>query len=196
MASRRNNTSRTNWALVGVSIIVAIGLLQYQPFHDFLFGLGSWGYLGIFIAGIFFAFTFTISTAIVVLLLFSQTIPAWEIGLIAGFGATVGDFFIFKFIKDHLIERASNLLRKFRKSPLTQVAKTRYFKWTLPILGAIIIASPFPDEIGMALLGIAKVKTYQFMILSFVLNVIGITLIAAAAGIAQIALSGRLIHFA
>jgi len=179
----QNAAPRTNWALVGISIIVAIGLAQYQPFQDFLLGLGDWGYLGVFVAGIFFAFTFTISTAIVVLLLFGQTIPAWEIGLIAGLGATVGDFFIYKFIKDHLIERASNLLKKFRKFPLTEIAKTKYFKWTLPILGALIIASPFPDEIGMTLLGIAKVKTYQFMILSFVLNVIGITLVAMAAAV-------------
>lgn len=172
---------RTNWALVGVSLIVAYGLSQFEPFHNFIQGLGEWGYIGIFIVGFFFAFTFTVSIAIVAILLFAQVFPIWEIALVAGFGATVGDFFILKFIKDHLIERAKNLLRRFRKSPLTEVAKTKYFKWTLPILGAIIIASPFPDELGMALLGMAKVKTCQFIILTLVLNVIGITLVAWAA---------------
>lgn len=183
MASKEKITHRTNWALVVISVIVAIGLAQFQPFHDLILGLGNWGYLGVFIAGILFAFTFTISTAVVVLLLFAQTMSALEIGLIAGLGATVGDFFIFQFIKDHLIERAKGLLARFRKYPLTEVAKTKYFKWTLPILGALIIASPFPDEIGMALLGIAKVKTYQFMILVSMLNIIGITLVAMAAAV-------------
>lgn len=172
---------QTNWGLVAVSIAVAYWLSQFQPFHDFLFGLGEWGIIGLFIIGFFFAFTFTISTAVVALLLFGQVMPAWEIGLVAAFGATLGDIFIYSFIRQHIVAHATKFLARFRKAPLSEVAKTRYFKWTLPVLGALIIASPFPDELGMTLLGMAKVKTWQFVILSFVLNAVGITLVALAA---------------
>lgn len=180
MKSETDSLPRTNWALVIVSIVIAYGLAQYEPFHNFLLNLGDWGLIGLLIIGFFFAFTFTISTAVVALLVFGQILPAWEIGLIAAIGATLGDFLIYNFIRRHIVYHASKLLARFRKSPLVEMAKTTYFKWTLPILGAIIIASPFPDELGMTLLGIAKVKVWQFMILSFALNVVGITLVAMA----------------
>ena len=48
------------------------------------------------------------------------------------------------------------------------------------MIGAIIIASPFPDEIGVSLMGISKMKTYQFILISFLLNAIGIFLVVSA----------------
>ena len=57
---------------------------------------------------------------------------------------------------------------------------TKYFSWTLPVLGAVIIASPLPDEMGVGLMGISKLKTSQFILLSFVLNSIGIFIIVSA----------------
>jgi len=61
-----------------------------------------------------------------------------------------------------------------------KVLHTKYFSWTLPVIGAIIIASPFPDEIGVSLMGISKMKTYQFILISFLLNAIGIFLVVSA----------------
>jgi len=37
-----------------------------------------------------------------------------------------------------------------------------------------------PDELGVGLMGISKLKTYQFIILSYVLNSIGIILVISA----------------
>jgi uncharacterized membrane protein YdjX (TVP38/TMEM64 family) len=48
------------------------------------------------------------------------------------------------------------------------------------VLGAIIIASPLPDEMGVGLMGISKLKTSQFILLSFVLNAIGIFIVVTA----------------
>ncbi|MEN9561421.1 MAG: hypothetical protein RIQ56_694, partial [Candidatus Parcubacteria bacterium] len=48
------------------------------------------------------------------------------------------------------------------------------YKWFAPVLGAIIILSPLPDEFGLALLGFSKLKIWVVLLLAFVLNAIGI----------------------
>ena len=49
------------------------------------------------------------------------------------------------------------------------------------MLGGIIIASPFPDELGISLLGFTKTKTNAFIPVSLVFNFIGILLIGIVA---------------
>ena len=49
-----------------------------------------------------------------------------------------------------------------------------FLKWLSPIIGALIIASPLPDEFGIAFLGMSKVKTAVLMPISFFMNLIGI----------------------
>jgi hypothetical protein len=62
-----------------------------------------------------------------------------------------------------------------------RIFSTPYFAWILPVLGAFIIASPFPDEIGIGLMGISRMKTWQFLLLAFVLNSTGIFFIVTLA---------------
>ncbi len=177
MASR-TTTPRTNWPLIGISIIVAFGLSQYQPFHEFLLGLGDWSYVGIFFTGILFVFTFTVATTIIIFHTLGEVMSPWTIGLIAGFGAVVGDYLIFMFVRKHIFGDTERLAKQFPKSFWGKLAKNTYFQWLLPVLGIAIVALPFPDEVGIALLGISKIKLYQFIILAFIAHAIIITLIA------------------
>ena len=48
-------------------------------------------------------------------------------------------------------------------------------------MGGLIIASPFPDELGIGLLGFSKMRTRWFVLLSFTFNFIGIFLIGLVA---------------
>ena len=73
-----------------------------------------------------------------------------------------------------------HLVEFFGGDKVMHLVHTKYFSWTLPILGAIIIASPLPDEMGVGLMGISKLKTSKFILLSFILNAIGIFLIITA----------------
>ena len=173
-----------NLTFLLISIIIAFFLSRHEPFHSFLLNLGAFGYIGAFIAGILFVSTFTVATGVVILLILAQNLSPIEIGIIAGLGAVVGDFTIFRFIKDNL-EKELELIydhidgdHHFKK-----VLHTKYFSWTLPVIGAIIIASPFPDEIGVSLMGISKMKTYQFILISFLLNAIGIFLVVSASAV-------------
>lgn len=48
------------------------------------------------------------------------------------------------------------------------------------MLGAIIIATPFPDEIGISLMGLSHLKRPYIILMCFLLNVIGVLAIVLA----------------
>lgn len=169
-----------NLSIFLVGIFMAFLLSQYQPFQQFLLNLGTWGYIGAFFGGILFVLSFTMPMGSVILFLLAEKLSPLEIGLIAGLGAVVGDLAIFHFVKDNLLEELKPLYHRFGGDHVSHILHSKYFHWTLPVLGAFIIASPFPDEVGVSLMGISKMKTYKFVVISFLLNVTGIFLIISA----------------
>lgn len=164
-----------------LSIIFAIILSRLELFHNFLLNLGSLGYIGAFVAGMLFVSTFTVSTGIILLLILAEKLSPVEIGIIAGMGGVISDFTIFRFIKNNLAYELEELYKHIdQKEHLRHVMHSKYFAWSLPVVGAFIIASPLPDEIGVSLLGISKMNNYKFIIISFLLNAIGIFLVISA----------------
>lgn len=73
------------------------------------------------------------------------------------------------------------LVEYFGGARLKLLLHTPYFAWFAPVLGAIIIASPFLDELGISLLGLTKITTVQFIAVTFLLDVIGILIIVLLA---------------
>lgn len=178
----KNNMSRRykNLTFFAIALIFAFFLSRHEGFHIFLLNLGNLGYIGAFFAGILFVSIFTVATGAVILLVLAERLSPVEIGIIAGLGAVLGDFTIFRFVKDRLLEEITPIYNHLGGRHITALLHTKYFSWTLPVIGAIIIASPFPDEIGISLMGISKMKTYQFLIISFILNAIGIFIVVSA----------------
>ena len=84
-------------------------------------------------------------------------------------------------LKDEVFEEIRPIFRKLGDHPLLRILSTPYFAWILPVLGAFIIASPFPDEVGIGLMGIARMKNWQFLLLTFMLNSAGIFFIVTLA---------------
>ena len=170
-----------NFVFLAISILFAYIIFQSETIHDYLLWLGTFGYIGAFIAGILFVSTFTVATGMIILVVLAKTLSPIEIGLIAGLGAVTGDLIIFRFVKDDLSKEVKNIYNKFDKNHhLKKLFRTKYFAWTLPVIGAIIIASPLPDEVGVSLMEISKLKPYQFLVISFILNSIGIFLVVSA----------------
>ena len=184
MAKKKRRLHRrrtyTNLLLAGIGIIVAFALAGFEPFQTFLFSLGKFEYVGAFIAGILFVSTFTAATGVLILLILAQRLIHIQMGLVAGMGAVVGDLIIFSFIRDGLLTEIEDLYDQLGGRRVTHVFRTKAFRWTLPLIGAIIIASPLPDELGVGLLGASKMKTLPFVLLSFTLNAIGIFLVISA----------------
>lgn len=166
-----------------ISLII-FSILASSPLVDeVLTYIGNLGYVGAFITGIFFVSTFTVAPAAAVLFHIAGILHPIEVAILAGLGAMVGDFIMLRFFKDKIFEELKPYARKIFKRKLTKIFSKPYFAWMMPVFGAIVVASPFPDELGIGMMGLSRIKNYQFFILSFLLNAAGIFLIATASTI-------------
>lgn len=162
-----------------IGIVAAIVLPRYVS-------LGSFGYPGAFLAGILFVCSFTVAIGIVALAALARELNPVALALVAGAGAVIGNFLIFRFIKDDILDEVEPLFKKFEGNHLKVLLHSKYFRWSLPVVGAILIISPLPDELGISLLDIAGMSSVRFLILTFFLNSFGILLIAFAANYGRI----------
>lgn len=169
--------------LTGVllGIFVAILLAQNETFKNWLLHLGSLEYIGALFAGMLFVSSFTVPTSFVVIGIMAENINPMALSLIGGVGAVIGDYLIFKLVRDHLTDELSALFGKEETSHVKALLHSKYIAWTLPIIGTFIIASPLPDEMGVSLLGISKISEAKFILLSYLSNAVGILMIASVA---------------
>jgi len=166
-------------------LVLSLGLFFYfaetDGVQNLIRQIGNLGFFGAFITGIFFVSIFTVIPATVVLFDLAKILNPIMIALIAGAGAVLGDYLIFRYLKDKVFEELSPIINQFGGSFVKKIFLTPYFIWLLPIVGAFIIASPIPDEAGISLLGLSKVKNWQFILISFLLNSVGILVIVLSA---------------
>lgn len=168
------NSIMRDLGVVTLSIVIAIILAKTGALAGILTGTQEWTILGSLVAGIFFVSIFTAAPAGVVLFEMAASNPIWEVALFGGIGALIGDLIIFKFIKDSVSEDIHWLMRKTKQDRLLSIFKPKLFKWLIPFIGALITASPLPDEAGLAMMGLSKMKTSVFIPISFALNFLGI----------------------
>ncbi len=182
MKKRWHRYHYKNLTYLTISLVIALVLFRLPGLREIIIKLGGLGYFGAFIGGILFVSTFTVSIGMVILLFLAETLNPTGIGLIAGLGAVLSDYTIFHYVRNRgLIDEIKHFFEYFGGDKISHLLHTKYFSWTLPVLGALIIASPLPDELGVGLMSISKLKPYQFLLLSFILNSIGIFLIVSAA---------------
>ncbi|MCM2339345.1 MAG: hypothetical protein NDI62_02725 [Burkholderiales bacterium] len=163
-----------NTILLLLSIVLISFFIDTPLVRELFHNIAKLGYWGSFLAGIFFVFIFTSLPAGVILFFLAKELDPFLITLFAGLGAMIGDYLIFYFFKDRVFEEWRPI---FNNSRFFNFFSTSYFTKFAPVLGAIIIASPFPDEIGIGLMGLSKIKNWQFLLLSFFLNALGILII-------------------
>ena len=166
--------------LILISILLAIFSSENKSLNQTILNVSQIPVLGAFVAGILYVSASTAAFGVFILLGLSKTLSAIEIAVIAGLGGVVADFILFRFFKGDLIKEITPIYNKLGGHHLTKLMNHRLLRWSLPIVGAIIIASPFPDEIGISLMGISKIKTYQFVLLSLVLDIGGVFLLVSA----------------
>lgn len=170
-----------NTAFLILSLIVFFFFADTPVIKNTVSYIGNFGYIGAFFVGIMFVSIFTVAPAAVVLFHLAETLNPLGIAIAAGTGGVVGDYLILRFLKDRIFEELRPVFMNHGGKPLRKLFKTPYFAWAVPILGAIIVMSPFPDEVGIGLMGISRLKTWQLMGLLYLLDVTGIFLIVIAA---------------
>lgn len=140
------------------------------------------GLLGGFIGGIMSVSMFTTAPAVVLLISIADHINPWQLIFVASIGSVLGDWLIIKFLEDEVAEEVKPLLKKFHILPLIRKFQRSRSRWIVSVLGAIVLALPLPDEFGIALMDISKVKRRHLLIICFILNLIGL---AALVGVGR-----------
>lgn len=163
--------------MIIVSVTCALFFVESGLSQKFVASLGSLQLFGVLLAGIFFTSIFTTAPAIALLATLAETTSLPTLVIMGGIGAVLGDYVIFRFVKDRISKDFEYIFSFSRKRRYSAILKTRVFRFFVPFLAAVIIASPFPDEIGVALLGATKIKGNAFFALSFIANGAGILVI-------------------
>src|SRR3990167_11173144 len=147
-----------NTALLILSLALFFWFAEHPIVKNTISLINGFGYIGAFISGIFFVSVFTVAPAAIVLFFLAETLNPLIVALFAGSGAVIGDYLIFRFLRDRVFDEIKPLLLKNGGNLLMKLFKTPYFAWGLSLVGAFIIASPFPDEVGIGLLGASKLR--------------------------------------
>jgi len=167
--------------LLLLAIILSYYLFTRPEIQNMISGLDRLSYLGIFIAGILLALGFS-SPFSIGFFITAKPENLFLAILIGGVGAVIGDMLIFKTIKFSFMD-------EFKELEKTEIIKTiekavKHNKnilirhYLLYIFGGIIIASPFPDEIGISMLaGLTTIKTSTIALMGFILHSLVISLI-------------------
>lgn len=182
MSRQRQSTRLTlvrDGLIIGVSLILALALahsrgvpLALQHVRD----LAWWGSL---VAGVLYSSIFTVAPATVMLGGLARQAPLWEVAIFGGLGAMLGDLVVFRLAQSaisHRLARLHQARRRRRERPMAS-----RLRWPLIITGAVIIASPLPDEIGLALMGLSHLPKRWFLPLALGLNAVGIFFIGVVA---------------
>jgi hypothetical protein len=161
-----------------LAILVAIVLFQSHVFESLVVSLGSYGYISAFIAGLFFSYTFTSPSAAFYLVRLGEHLNPWPLAIIAGIGAMLSDLLMYRYVKEGLLEEIKTIGKLFvpihRREQMENFTKKRVFLWSVPFFASILIASPFPDELGVTLFGLINFKPKYLSIITFLLNTSGI----------------------
>ena len=182
---RRHRAVSHYWVYHNITVLIAsvafaLILFQTSLFRAFFHTFSALGYLGVFLVGIIFPSSFTVVPATAALLLLTRDLHYFFVAVAAGVGSVIGDYLIFRFIRNGLTEDLTHLFSGFGGSRIARIFHSKYFGVLTPIVGALIIASPLPDELGIGLLGASRLSDKKFILLSLVLNIGGLVILLGA----------------
>ena len=173
-----------DFLMVLCSVALAVLIIRSGALVAFFTATNSSVYVASFVAGFFFTSVFTVAPATAVFAgIIQGGSPLFPVVMIGAFGALLGDLVLFHFVRDRLAGDIMALFKYKRPGRVKAFYHSSFFHWVMPALGALIIASPLPDELGLALLGVARLGTSVFIPISYTFNALGIVLVALVSGV-------------
>lgn len=128
-------------------------------------------------AGALYVFFLTSPVAVAMLVVLAGANNPIITALLAGFGAVLGDLLILKFFRKELSSDLKLVSRELHLQRVNTLLRKLHLNFLVPFLGAAIVASPFPDELGLLMLGASRLSYHRLAVLTYVLNTAGILLI-------------------
>jgi|TARA_B100001971_G_C18003910_1_gene438768 hypothetical protein len=155
--------------LLIITILIATQIFSNKDFTLIQTLTTNLGYIGAFILGIMYVYSFTAAPATSLLLILATQQNILLTGLIAGLGSLTGDLIIFKLIRHSFDDEIQKLKKK------KWIKKIKLPNFITILIAYVIIAAPLPDEIGVTLLAAhKKISTEVFSIFAYLLNTAGI----------------------
>ena len=179
---KQNRTKKENFrelkqeaGIIVLSVIVAVLLVKSGAIEQFITLTKDAYLIGSFIAGIFFtsAFTLPLSTVALVEIAQNSGHPVM-VSIVGAMGGVVGDLILFFFIRDNLGKNLETLIKTSKLKRWSSIFHLKFFRYLTPLIGALIIASPLPDELGLAMMGFSRMRTSLLIPISYSMNLLGI----------------------
>lgn len=164
-------------AIFILSLSLAWFLVKSGYFQNWVATVLPHMFVAEFIAGMFYTSFLTSPISVAMLLVIASSGNPLIIALFGGLGAAAGDLLIIRLFRDNYKKQVDGFSRQLQLEKVNKFLKKYQLEFLIPLIGAIIIASPFPDEIGLLMLGISKLEYKQIALVSFILNSAGILLI-------------------
>lgn len=190
------NTLRSYPRLIGLGMCMGAAYVLYQiGMFEWIDGrLHGLGYPGAFGAGLLFSYGFTTPFAIAALVSIATEVNPFLAAPIAGVGAFLSDLVIFELLR---VSFFGEELTRLRQTRLIDRLHRLFHHESFPeklrrVLlwagAAIVIASPLPDEVGVALLSsTTRLSGRAFSIICISMNTIGILLVLLLSRVVQTA---------
>ncbi len=169
--------------------LIALGMCMGAAYVLYEVGMFEWldgrlhglGYPGAFAAGLLFSYGFTTPFAIAAFVELAHEVNPIIAALLAGFGALLSDLVIFELLRfssfGKEIDRLgrTNLITRVHSMIHHETVPEHLRRYALWTMAALVIASPLPDEIGIALLSsTTRISERAFSVLCFGINTLGI----------------------
>lgn len=166
-----------DFAAVFVGIVLTFLLVKMGILQQFFDLTRNAGLFTSFVAGILLSSSLTIAIALLAIIDISKTTPPLVVALMGALGAVIGDLFLFLFVRDELGRNVGGYMKEAKYKKAIKFFHLSSMKWLAILVGIIAIALPIPDELGLALLGLAKVRTPYVLVLSFLTTFVEILII-------------------
>jgi hypothetical protein len=166
---------------LGIIIILCYIVFSQPQIKQAMTGLDDFGYIGIFIAGLFFSLGFTSPISLAILVL-TKPENIFLAALVGGSGALISNLALFNVIRVGFTDEFENLKNthpmKALRAELNRDLSKRVKNYLMYAFAGFMISSPLPDEIGVVILsGLAHVKQKMFALITFFLSTFGIFVI-------------------
>ena len=162
-----------------ISLSVAWWIIKSGVVNQFVDSLSTLKFVAEFIAGAFYTSVLTIPIALAMFISLAPNQNPIIFALIGGLGASVVDYLLIKLYRNNVSKDLLPLTKHFKIFLIRKTLKLLHLDFIIPVLGALIIASPLPDELGLFFLGSSNLSTRQIFILTYIFNTTGILVIVA-----------------
>lgn len=129
------------------------------------------------VAGILYTSFLTSPISVAMLVVLAQENNPVVTALLAGVGSAFADILMLKFFRGQLSSNLNQVSEQLGLTKFNILLQKLHLGFMLPLVGAIIVASPLPDELGLIMLGVSKLKYREIAVITYILNTVGILLI-------------------